>query len=95
MLRLITASKADNRDSFAVFDGHDCVGHVMRTPKSPPGKPWFWTIFVSDWHSGTLDRGYAATREQAMSDLETLWVRFRKLSRPLTQAAQSKSTQPN
>ena len=76
MLTLVSASKADNRDSFAVFDGEDCVGHIMRTHKSPPGKPWFWTIFVSDRHSSTVDRGYAATREQAMADFEAQWLRL-------------------
>jgi hypothetical protein len=76
MLTLVSASKAGNRDSFAVFDGKDCVGHVMRTQKSPAGKPWFWTIFVSARHSSTVDRGYAATREQAMADFEALWLRL-------------------
>ena len=73
MLTLVSASKADNPDSFAVFYGEDCVGHIMRTQKSPPGKPWFWTIFVSDKHSSIVDRGYAATHEQAMAAFEALW----------------------
>jgi hypothetical protein len=76
MLTLVSASKADNRGSFAVFDGEDCVGHIMRTQKSPPGTPWFWTIFVSDRHNSTVDRGYAATREQAMADFEAQWLRL-------------------
>ena len=106
MLTLVSASKADNPDSFAVFYGEDCVGHIMRTQKSPPGKPWFWTIFVSDKHSSIVDRGYAATHEQAMADFEALWLR---LLRPLekerapgtirprlfTQTPHQKSTQPN
>ena len=70
MLTLVSASKSDNPDSFAVFNGEDCVGHVMRTQKSPPGKPWFWTIFISGTH--TADRGYAATRDKAMADLEAV-----------------------
>ena len=103
MLTLVSASKADNRDSLAVFDGEDCVGHIMRTQKSPAGKPWFWTIFVSEAHSGTVDRGYATTRERAMADLEAVW-----LARPpekgrasetgprlFTQTAHQKSTQLN
>jgi hypothetical protein len=72
MLVLVSASKADNPDSFAVFDGDDCVGHIMRTRKSPPGKPWFWTIFVNDRPDNTGDRGYAATRERALAELEAL-----------------------
>jgi hypothetical protein len=106
MLTLVGTSKADDRDSFAVFDGEDCVGHIMRTHKSPPGKPWFWTIFVSDRHNITVDRGYAATREQALADFEALWLRFlRSLEkdrapgciRPglFTQTPHQKSTQLN
>jgi hypothetical protein len=72
MLTLIIAAKTNNPDSFAVFNGEDCIGHIMRTQKSPPGKSWFWTIFVSEAHSGTVDRGYATTREQAMADLEAV-----------------------
>jgi hypothetical protein len=74
MLTLVSASKADSPDSFAVFDGDDCVGHIMRTQKSPPGKPWFWTIFVGDTHISAVDRGYAATREQALADFDALWL---------------------
>jgi hypothetical protein len=106
MLLLVSASKADNRDSFAVFDGEDCVGHIMRTQKSPPGKPWFWTIFVSDSHSSTVNRAYAATREQAMADFKALWLRIRRSlekerasetirPRLSTQTPHQKSTQPN
>ena len=106
MLALVSASKVDNRDSFAVFDGEDCVGHIMRTQKSPPGKPWFWTISVSDSPSNTLDRGYAAKREQAMTDFEAQWLRLpRSLEkerasgsngpRLFTQTPHQKSTQLN
>ena len=106
MLTLVSSSKADNPDSFAVFYGEDCVGHIMRTQKSPPGKPWFWTIFVSDKHSSIVDRGYAATHEQAMADFEALWLRLlRSLEkerapgtirpRLFTQTPHQKSTQPN
>ena len=106
MLTLVSASKADNCDSLAVFDGEDCVGHIMRTPKSPPGKPWFWTIFVSDRHSSTVDRGYAATREQAMADFEAQWLRLPRSvekerasgtirPRLVTQTPHQKSTQLN
>jgi hypothetical protein len=105
MLTLISAAKADNLDSFAVFNGEDCVGHIMRTQKSPPGKPWFWTIFMSEVHNGTVDRGYATTRERAMADLEAVWRRLPWLPekgrasetgpRLFTQTAHQKSTQLN
>jgi hypothetical protein len=105
MLTLISAAKTDNLDSFAVFNGEDCVGHIMRTQKSPPGKPWFWTIFVSEVYNGTFDRGYATTRERAKADLEAVWLRLpwppekgrasETGPRLFTQTAHQKSTQLN
>lgn len=71
MRYLVIASRNDDSDS--LFDGKECVGHLMRTQKSPAGKPWFWTIFVGDTHDGAADRGYAATREEAMA--ENCWIK--------------------
>ena len=76
MLTFVSTSKADNRDSFAIFDGEDCIGHIMRTQKSPESKPWFWTIFVGAAPGIVSDRGYAATREQAIADFEAEWLRL-------------------
>ena len=79
MLTLVSASKADNRDSFAIFDGEACIGHIMRTQKSPEDKSWFWTIFVGVAPGIVCDRGYAATREQAIADFEAEWLRLSML----------------
>lgn len=76
MLTFVSASKADNRDSLAIFDGEDCIGHILRTQKSPEGKPWFWTIFVGAAPGIVCDYGYAATREQAIADFEAEWFRL-------------------
>ena len=75
MLTLVSASKDDDRDSFAIFNGERCVGHIMHTQQSPEGKPWFWTLFARGGPS-MPDRGYAATREQAMADFEAEWLRL-------------------
>ena len=48
--------------------GDRCVGHILRAAPAPEEKPWFWTIFTRG-KSVTIDRGYAATREQAIADL--------------------------
>ena len=66
MLTLVSASKADNRDSFAIFDGEDCIGHIMRTQKSPEGKPWFWTIFVGAVRGIVSDRGDARASNRGL-----------------------------
>jgi len=76
MLTVVRAPKfIDNKyseDSFALFEDERCVGHVLRTNHAPHGKPWFWTIFTRD-ASVTVDRGYAETPEQAVTDLEAVW----------------------
>ena len=72
MMTLVHASKSDgdqwSGDDYVVFDGGQCIGHIMRTHQAPPRKPWFWTIFVRE-PQAMHDRGYAATREQAMAAL--------------------------
>jgi hypothetical protein len=69
MLKLVSAPSQQSEDGYVVFDGDRCVGHIMRTHQSPEGKPWFWTVFVCSPHD-IHDRGYAATRGEAMADLE-------------------------
>jgi hypothetical protein len=70
MITVVRASKfIDNEyseDSFALFEGDRCVGHVLRASQAPQGKPWFWTIFTRG--EDTPDRGYAATRERAIEN---------------------------
>jgi hypothetical protein len=73
MLTLVSAFKDDNCNSFAVFDGECCVGHVMHTQQSPQGKPWFWTIFARGVPS-MPDRGYAETRKRAMAEFKARWL---------------------
>jgi hypothetical protein len=71
MITVVRAPKfIDNKyseDSFALFEADRCVGHVLRASRAPQGKPWFWTIFTRGV-SDKPDRGYAATREQAIDD---------------------------
>ena len=79
------------------------IGHIMRTQKSPEGKPWFWTIFAGAAPGMVCDRGYAATREQALADFEAEWLRLSvlKTKEPRNQSGRSsllirdqKDTQP-
>jgi hypothetical protein len=70
MLKLVSAPSQQSEESYAVFDGARCIGHILRTTQSPQGKPWFWTVFVRSPHD-IHDRGYAASREEAMADLES------------------------
>ena len=60
-------------DDYDVFDGKRIVGRIMLHPQGPEGRPWFWSI-ISRVPQSTDDRGYSATREQAMADFKARWL---------------------
>ena len=56
-------------DDYDVFDGERHVGRIMWTHAASKETPWFWTITARVPQS-TADRGYAASREDAMADFK-------------------------
>jgi hypothetical protein len=42
------------------------VGRIMRHPQAPEEQPWLWTITAREQMPSVYNRGYAASREQAM-----------------------------
>jgi hypothetical protein len=60
-------------NDFVVLDGSRVVGRIMRHPQAAKERPWFWTI-TQGLPSRTYNRGYAATRLQAMVDFKARWL---------------------
>ena len=50
------------------------VGRIMRHPQAPEEQPWFWTITAREQSPSVYNRGYAASREQAMRYFKARYV---------------------
>ena len=50
------------------------VGRIMLHPQAPSGgRSWFWTCTARYGPKFPNDRGYAASREEAMVEFQTQW----------------------
>src|SRR5262245_32311889 len=68
-LVLVSARKSRGSDDYDVRRGDKSgpvIGRIMRLPQAPEGRPWFWAITAREQPSSVYNRGYAASREQAM-----------------------------
>jgi hypothetical protein len=81
-LVLVSARKSRGADSWDKDDydvrlgdaSGPVIGRVMRHPQAPEEQPWFWTITAREQPPSVYNRGYAASREQAMRYFKARWA---------------------
>ena len=63
-----------DKDDYDVRLGRPVVGRIFRHPQALEAEPWFWTITARKQPPSVYNRGYAASREQAMRYFKARYI---------------------
>jgi hypothetical protein len=79
---LVRASKSRpsgewSDDDYDVRYDNRVIGRIFLHPQVPVGRPWFWSITAGEARSSIFNKGYSASREQAMADFKAQWIKRR------------------
>ena len=72
--RLVSAAGGPPADDYEVWSADREIGRILLTRAANRATPWFWTITARVPQS-MADRGFAATREDAMRAFKVAWLR--------------------
>jgi hypothetical protein len=61
-------------DDYVILGGGRVIGRILLHPQAPEDQPWFWSITATDFPPSVYNKGYSATREQAMADFKARWL---------------------
>jgi hypothetical protein len=65
----------ESKDDYVVLNGRrQVIGRIMLHPQAPKDQPWFWTITAPEQPPSIDNKGYSATREEAMADFKKKWL---------------------
>jgi hypothetical protein len=57
-----------------VVQGNLPIGRIFKPEQAQSTEPWFWTITARGFPPSVHNKGYAATREEAMTAFKTQWL---------------------
>ena len=63
-----------DQNDYVVLGGDRVIGRIFRSPQAPENQPWVWTITAMEFAPSVYNRGYSATREQAITDFKARWL---------------------
>src|SRR5262245_117855 len=63
-----------DENDYVVMEGSRVIGRISLTAQAPEGLPWSWTITAFDFPASVYNKGYSATRSDAMADFKARWL---------------------
>ena len=73
--RRIASKYLGQFDRFVEHHGDRHIGRIFLHAQAPAGRPWFWSIAAGEAKSSIFNKGYSASREQAMADFKAQWIK--------------------